>query len=103
MSLVAARRRCRPLGTTSVTGVVCVAIKMGRRQGATKGAYLNRYVTEEQRSRRPIFIATTPGCESFGRLLVVIGQRPRGLFGLFASRIQPKYAQRHYSSHDLVH
>src|SRR5271157_4200270 len=36
---------------------------MGRRQGGpsrtgVKGAYLNRYVTDEQRSRRPIFIAT---------------------------------------------
>jgi hypothetical protein len=41
-----------------------VAIKMGRRQGGpnrtggNSGAYLNRYVTDEQRSRRPIFIAT---------------------------------------------
>jgi hypothetical protein len=40
-----------------------VVMKMGRRQGGpgrtgTKGAYLNRYVTDEQRSRRPIFIAT---------------------------------------------
>ena len=35
-----------------------VAIKMGRRQGVRSGAYLNRYVTDEQRSRRPIFIAT---------------------------------------------
>jgi hypothetical protein len=35
-----------------------VAIKMGRRQGATKEHILDRYVTEEQRSRRPIFIAT---------------------------------------------
>jgi len=41
-----------------------VAIKMGRRQGGPsrtgvkEGAYLNRYVTDEQRSRRPIFIAT---------------------------------------------
>ena len=35
-----------------------VAIKMGRRQGARSGAYLNRYVTDEQRRRRPIFIAT---------------------------------------------
>jgi hypothetical protein len=35
-----------------------VAVKMGRRQGARSGAYLNRYVTDEQRSRRPIFIAT---------------------------------------------
>ena len=31
---------------------------MGWRQGARSGAYLNRYVTDEQRSRRPIFIAT---------------------------------------------
>jgi hypothetical protein len=35
-----------------------VAVKMGRRQGARSGAYLNRYVTDEQRSRRPIFTAT---------------------------------------------
>src|ERR1700738_1555534 len=41
-----------------------VAIKMGRRQGGPSrtgggsGAYLNRYVTSEKRSRRPIFIAT---------------------------------------------
>jgi hypothetical protein len=41
-----------------------VAIKMGRRQGGPNrtggksGAYLNRYVTDEQRGRRPIFIAT---------------------------------------------
>ena len=41
-----------------------VAIKMGRRQGGPSrtgggsGAYLNPYVTDEQRSRRPIFIAT---------------------------------------------
>jgi hypothetical protein len=33
-------------------------MKMGRRQGARSGAYLNRYVTDEQRSRRPILIAT---------------------------------------------
>jgi hypothetical protein len=35
-----------------------VAKKMGRRQGARSGAYLYRYVTGEQRSCRPIFIAT---------------------------------------------
>jgi len=40
-----------------------VAFKMGRRQGGpirtgAKGAYLNRYVADEQRSRRPIFNAT---------------------------------------------
>src|SRR5882757_2286928 len=34
-----------------------------------EGAYLDRYVTEEQRSRRPIFIATPPGCAPFDRLL----------------------------------
>jgi hypothetical protein len=28
---------------------------------AEEGAYLNRYVTDEQRSRRPIFIATLRG------------------------------------------
>jgi len=40
-----------------------VAMKMGRRQGGPSrtgisGAYLNRCVTDESRSRRPIFIAT---------------------------------------------
>jgi hypothetical protein len=41
-----------------------VAIKMGRQQGGPSrtggksGAYLDRYVTDEQRRRRPIFIAT---------------------------------------------
>ena len=35
-----------------------VVIKMGRRQGARSGAYPNRYATDEQRGRRPIFIAT---------------------------------------------
>ena len=37
-----------------------VAIKMGRRQGARSGAYLNRYVTipRPRDGRRPIFIAT---------------------------------------------
>ena len=41
-----------------INNVAFVAIKMGRRQGVRSGAYLNRYVTDEQRSRRPIFIAT---------------------------------------------
>ena len=35
-----------------------VVIKMGRRQGARSGVYLHRYATDEQRRRRPIFIAT---------------------------------------------
>jgi len=42
-----------------------VAIKMGRRQGARSGAYLNRYVTEEQCGRRPIFIATLRAAASW--------------------------------------
>ena len=47
-----------------INNMAFVAIKMGRRQGGPSrtggksGAYLNRYVTDEQRSRRPIFIAT---------------------------------------------
>ena len=41
-----------------MNNVAFVAIKMSRRQGARSGAYLDRYVTDEQRSRRPIFIAT---------------------------------------------
>jgi hypothetical protein len=41
-----------------INNMAFVAIKMGRRQGARSGAYLNRYVTDEQRGRRPIFIAT---------------------------------------------
>jgi hypothetical protein len=42
-----------------------VAIKMGRRQGARRGAYLKRYATDEQRSRRPIFIATLRAAASW--------------------------------------
>ena len=47
-----------------INNMAFVAIKMGRRQagpsrtGDRSGAYLSRYVTDEQRSRRPIFIAT---------------------------------------------
>ena len=41
-----------------INNMAFVAIKMGRRQGARSGAYLNGYVTDEQRGRRPIFIAT---------------------------------------------
>jgi hypothetical protein len=42
-----------------------VAIKMGRRQGARSGAYLNPYATDEQRSRRPIFVATLRAAASW--------------------------------------
>ena len=54
------------------------------------------YVTEEQRSRRPISIATLraarllAGCPAAAGSL--IGQRPQRVFSLFASRIQPKFA-----------
>ncbi len=47
-----------------INNLAFVAIKMGRRQGGPSrtggksGAYLNPYVTDEQRGRRPIFIAT---------------------------------------------
>jgi hypothetical protein len=33
--------------------------------GREEGAYLNRYVTDEQRSRRPIFIATLRAAPSW--------------------------------------
>src|ERR1700694_3894532 len=54
-SLVSCRRNNMPF----------VAIKMGRRQGARSGAYLNRYATEERRGRRPIFIATLRAAASW--------------------------------------
>ena len=47
-----------PQSAAPINNMAFVAIKMGRRQGARSGAYLDRYVTDEQRSRRPIFIAT---------------------------------------------
>ena len=51
-----------------------VAIKMGvsetvRAGLAAGGSYLNRYVTDEQRSRGPIFVATLSagdGCPAYG-------------------------------------
>jgi hypothetical protein len=83
-----------------VTGIAALRSKWAAgkavRAGlALEGAYLNRYVTEEQRSRRPIFIATlraarlSAGPAAAGSL---IGRRPQRVFSLFASRIQPKYA-----------
>ena len=46
-----------------MTGVVALRSKWAAGKAvqaglAVEGAYLDRYVTEEQRSRRPIFIAT---------------------------------------------
>jgi hypothetical protein len=52
-----------------------VAIKMGRRQGARSGAYLNRYVTDEQRGRRPIFIATLRAGASWPFFCVALSAR----------------------------
>jgi hypothetical protein len=55
---------CQNHVSCPINNVAFVAIKMGRRQGGPSrtggrsGAYLDRYVTDEQRSRRPIFIAT---------------------------------------------
>jgi hypothetical protein len=58
------------------------AFKVGRRQGGpsrtgAKGAYLNRYVADEQRSRRPISNATLRAATSWlffcvARLTVMI-------------------------------
>jgi hypothetical protein len=52
------KQTTKKLVSCPTNNVAFVAIKMGRRQGARRGAYLGRYVTDEQRSRRPIFIAT---------------------------------------------
>ena len=41
------------------------AFKMGRLRGARSGAYLNRYVTDEQRRSRPIFNATLRAAASW--------------------------------------
>src|SRR5262249_50037336 len=57
-----------------------------------KGAYLNRYVTEEQRSRGR-FSSQPSGPRGFRpAALSLFGRRPQRVFSLFASRIQPKYA-----------
>jgi hypothetical protein len=69
-----------------------VAIKMGRRQGGASRTGTKKehiwmlYVTKEQRSRRPIFIATLraarllAGCPAAAGSL--IGQRPQRVFSL---------------------
>ena len=60
-----------------INNVAFVAIKMGRRQGREEGAYLDRYVTDEQRSRRPIFIATL---RAVGQLAVFFRLLTCGIF-----------------------
>ena len=70
-----------------MTGVVALGSKWAAgkavRAGlAVEGAYLDRYVTEEQRSRRPIFIATLraarllAGCFVAHRLKTTAGILP---------------------------
>ena len=58
-----------------------VAIKIGRpqggpsRTGGKSGAYLNRYVTDEHRGRRPIFIATLRAAASWLFFCVALSSR----------------------------
>jgi hypothetical protein len=56
---------------------------MGRRQGARRARILKRYVTDEQRSRRPIFIATLRAAASW--LFLRVGR---------SLRIKSRYARR---------
>jgi hypothetical protein len=76
---------------------------MGRRQGGPSDwhcqeAYLNRYVTEEQRGRRPIFIATLraarilAGPADAGSFIGQAVAGPLRVFSLFASLSQPNFA-----------
>ncbi len=64
-----------------------VAIKMGRRQGARSGAYLKRYVTDEQRRRRPIFIATLRAAASWPFFCVALSKGLLMACAASASRI----------------
>jgi hypothetical protein len=61
-----------------------VAVKMGRRQGARSGAYLNRYATDEQRGRRPIFIATLRAAASW--LLFHVARSSRIVLDMLVAR-----------------
>ncbi len=79
-----------------------VAFKMGRRQGGpsrtgTKGAYLNRYVTDEQRSRRPIFNETFRAAASWLFFRVARSARMDQIWAL-RSRLekQPTDLRRHH-------
>jgi hypothetical protein len=56
---------------------------MGRRQDARSGAYLNRYVTDEQRSRRPIFIATLWAVASWLFFCVALSARMIQIWALY--------------------
>jgi ABC-type sugar transport system substrate-binding protein len=74
-----------------------VAFKMGRRQGARRGAYLNRYVTDEQRGRRPIFNATLRAGASWLFFRVARSTRMIQIWAL-RSRLekQPTDLRRHH-------
>jgi hypothetical protein len=79
-----------------INNMAFVAIKMGRRQGgpsrtgSRSGAYLNRYVTDEQRSRRPIFIAMAPAkAPRGGMVLEVTNKEPKGEMDESTSKRKP--------------
>ena len=82
-----------------------VAFKMGRRQGGpsrtgTKGAYLNRYVTDEQRSRRPIFNATLRAGASWLFFCVARSTRMIQIWAL-RSRLEKQPTDRRRRHHYL--
>ena len=107
----ALRTKCQSLGAAAVLDKLVyrlayngdiVAFKMGRRQGGpsrtgTKGAYLNRYVTDEQRSRRPIFNATLRAAASWLFFRVARSARMNQIWAL-RSRLekQPTDLRRHH-------
>jgi len=69
-----------------------VAIKMGRRQGATRE---HIWIDTRPRSNAAAgpFSSQPSGLRAFWlAALSLIGRRPQRVFSLFASRIQPKYA-----------
>jgi hypothetical protein len=74
-----------------------VAFKMGRRQRREEGVYLNRYVTDQQRSRRPIFNATLRAAASWLFFRVARSARKDQIWAL-RSRLekQPTDLRRHH-------
>src|SRR5271168_3658244 len=78
---------------------------MGRRQGGpsrtgAKGAYLNRYVTDEQRSRRPIFNATLRAAASWLFFRVARSTRMTKIWAL-RSRLEKQPTNLRRNSRDL--
>ena len=69
---------------------------------AVEGAYLNRYVTDEQRSRRPIFNATLRAAASWLFFLVARSTRMTQIWAL-RSRLEKQptdLRRRHYYMRD---